>query len=491
MRFSFLLTSIFFLLLKQGLSQECGSISQGGEDPFTFEKLQSQLTNTRSPNMVGLATTIHIQRINGVAPIEYIDIYNELQNINELLKPTGFELISCEPYYIDDAAYGTITMGTNAISYHKKHGVQGTINMYFVNEVEDYCGFSSFPWYDVSDHSLFVMNACLYGGTFAHEIGHYFGLYHTHEPYFGLELSNGSNCSSTGDKLCDTPADPELGFENVNENCIYVGGALDPNQQAYNPDPSNLMSYARHSCRFNFSSDQLEKMRIYMQTASLSQDNCLGPDLSLNISTKPYPDIREPITTQEEIDFTYGKQRALAIEVRHSGLRDELHSDIAVYILNSDNSKIELDRWNTLSKPGKRLLFNKVITVPSFYRDKDSALVVEIDSGKEVEEHNEVNNIMKFPIGNELNTNLSGQFFPNPSSDLVTVQLKNTKFNEALDVAVYNCAGQLIKSEKKPLSEESEYFYSLNIENYPQGVYMVRFKWADNEVKTLRFVKVN
>ena len=56
-------------------------------------------------------------------------------------------------------------------------------------------------------------------------MGHCLGLYHT---FHGLcesvcaELVNGSNCSSCGNFVCDTPADPTV--FNVDENtCVWDG----------------------------------------------------------------------------------------------------------------------------------------------------------------------------------------------------------------------------------------------------------------------------
>ncbi|MCI0586924.1 MAG: choice-of-anchor C family protein [Planctomycetes bacterium] len=51
------------------------------------------------------------------------------------------------------------------------------------------------------------------GRALAHELGHYFGLYHTNETTLGVEQQGSCqalapNCASAGDLVCDTPADP-------------------------------------------------------------------------------------------------------------------------------------------------------------------------------------------------------------------------------------------------------------------------------------------
>jgi Pregnancy-associated plasma protein-A len=80
----------------------------------------------------------------------------------------------------------------------------------------------------------------------AHEVGHCLGLFHTFEDEFGVELvaRNGacSNCSTAGDKICDTPADIQFSDANFS-NCVFNGNWVDSCNNPYVTDPSNLMSY--------------------------------------------------------------------------------------------------------------------------------------------------------------------------------------------------------------------------------------------------------
>ena len=93
----------------------------------------------------------------------------------------------------------------------------------------------------------------------AHETGHFFGLFHTHMTSFGAELVDGSNCASAGDRICDTPADPNLS-NGVSTICSYTGNETDANGQAYVPDTLNYMSYTRLSCMSTFSEEQIDRM---------------------------------------------------------------------------------------------------------------------------------------------------------------------------------------------------------------------------------------
>ncbi len=80
----------------------------------------------------------------------------------------------------------------------------------------------------------------------AHEVAHVLGLMHPHDAIFGAELVDGSNCTTAGDLICDTPADPNLGLAGMMDyaTCTYIGTATDANGQPYTPLVDNIMSYA-------------------------------------------------------------------------------------------------------------------------------------------------------------------------------------------------------------------------------------------------------
>jgi PKD repeat protein len=117
-----------------------------------------------------------------------------------------------------------------------------------------------------------MANSCATNGsTLSHEMGHFFALSHTHGNSNDIasteELVNGSNCESTGDFICDTPADPQLGASNVSFNCQYTGFAQDINEDFYQPDPTNIMSYSRKECRTFFSPQQYARINAVYQVS--------------------------------------------------------------------------------------------------------------------------------------------------------------------------------------------------------------------------------
>ncbi|WP_175473583.1 M43 family zinc metalloprotease [Algibacter pectinivorans] len=107
--------------------------------------------------------------------------------------------------------------------------------------------------------------------TATHEIGHYLGLYHTDDDFKDsqgrIELVDGSNCTEAGDKICDTPASPDLNDSNIDEpSCNYIGTERDPAGMPYSPDTQNFMITWSGTdtdgtlCRRHFSQGQIEKM---------------------------------------------------------------------------------------------------------------------------------------------------------------------------------------------------------------------------------------
>jgi len=120
--------------------------------------------------------------------------------------------------------------------------------------------------------------------TFTHEVGHFFGLLHTHfgynVPCFREPVSRGvvanpcppfvsKRCMHTGDLLCNTSADPNM-LEGTppaqlprNNNCTYVRGQTDFYGRTYQPDVRNYMAYANAGCGDVFSSAQKKVMNWF------------------------------------------------------------------------------------------------------------------------------------------------------------------------------------------------------------------------------------
>jgi hypothetical protein len=199
-----------------------------------------------------------IRESNGNSVLTLQDIQTELDCVNVFYANAGLVFFECLAAEMidDDDLYDYLSTTEQSI-LTTNHFMPNVLNLYFANTVSTsngaVCGYSFFP--NSGWDACFVAAGCATNGsTLAHEIGHYFGLPHTHGGTSD-ELVDGSNCTTEGDYICDTPADPGLSGL-VDISCIYTGTATDANSMAYQPDVSNIMSYSRKSCRVTFTPTQ-------------------------------------------------------------------------------------------------------------------------------------------------------------------------------------------------------------------------------------------
>lgn len=178
-------------------------------------------------------------------------------------------------YIDDDAFYDQVDTMAEIDALRSVNVVPREVNCYFVEELAYEAGglngISSFTFSPVQ--GIVYRNSAVglpeNSSTVPHELGHYFDLFHTHETAIGLECTDGSNCWTAGDLVCDTPADPGLGPANVDSNCDYVGTTPSPcGGLPYDPQVWNVMSYASpRSCRTGFTQEQ--KDRAYATLTNL------------------------------------------------------------------------------------------------------------------------------------------------------------------------------------------------------------------------------
>ena len=114
------------------------------------------------------------------------------------------------------------------------------------------CGYGGITIGGIPGTLFLVDDGNIGSRTVAHETGHCLGLYHTFENFKGQEDIDESNCSTAGDLICDTKADPYVYKNNTSNKCfsvtgnpaVYNGTCTDPNGASnYSPPYTNLMSY--------------------------------------------------------------------------------------------------------------------------------------------------------------------------------------------------------------------------------------------------------
>src|SRR5262249_39298543 len=188
-----------------------------------------------------LPLTIHIVHdetgvLGGLGPgiLETI-----VENLNRMYQPVGIQFFI---YGQIDHSIRNINL-YDALTREKQNELLGvnsipnTINVYIAN-LGKQCGRGTLTS-DSAPQGVLMNDQCLENisvlgqgnllSLFAHEVGHYLNLYHTHEKANGVECPNGSNCKTAGDLLCDTPADPDLSKPSkVDFNCVYNNSVAPP-----------------------------------------------------------------------------------------------------------------------------------------------------------------------------------------------------------------------------------------------------------------------
>jgi hypothetical protein len=202
---------------------------------------------------------IIVRRTDGSGGVSNSDLQNAMDELNVAYAPANIQFYECSRAYVNNDTYYDFDQSQEA-ALAGAYEVSNVVNVFHCNSVgngaSSYCGYAYFPG---GQDRIFMSNGCINNGsTFIHEFGHYFSLYHTHQS--GNELVNGSNCTTAGDRICDTEADPNLSGS-VNSSCVYTGSATDANGDSYTPPTRNIMSYSRKSCRTEFTDGQIARLR--------------------------------------------------------------------------------------------------------------------------------------------------------------------------------------------------------------------------------------
>ncbi len=289
----------------------------------TFEEEYRQLTsksskssnskNASAPVINSIPIKAHIiRKSDGTGGLNTSDLYKAVEDLNSIYTDAFLEFFLCDGInYINNDDFYNHFEKNKENQLTNGNFTAGVINIYFTDYVEishgdSLCGYAN----TFGGPDVIVMNKdCATNGTsLAHEMGHFFSLLHTHgssNSKLTTELVDGSNCDTDGDMICDTPADPQLTYYNVNSNCDYTGNKTDANGAPFNPDTSNIMSYSRHSCKSHFSPQQLARIYAFYKSAR-NYFEC--PSFNIDISADINQECGESLT----VNFTDNSIGAVA-----------------------------------------------------------------------------------------------------------------------------------------------------------------------------------
>ena len=243
-----ILAFVSFLIVSHLYSQVTCGTPQIGMGQNTFSDF-----NYINNNPICINIQFHIVKEtngSGGATLAQLDqivatLNNQFIPHNIFIKKLGFDIINNSSYFnMSDSGFNSLVAINN---------VPNAINFYLINSSSSWIGRAG----AILSKNLVMMNSFATTGVAAHEVGHCLNLWHTFQGTASgtsgcPELINGSNCTTCGDYICDTPADANIGA---------TGG--------YNPDLTNTMSYSPPASLNHFSILQGDRMRSAINNSSI------------------------------------------------------------------------------------------------------------------------------------------------------------------------------------------------------------------------------
>ena len=219
-----------------------------------------------------LYLAVHILGNTSGSTLRNAFVYKTLiQQVNEHFKKCNLGFVVKYFGYIENSHNRFKEGDKKTELFFRKYNQPRLINVYYVDKLynkegKNVTGISAFPksLNKNIDRIVIAKRYAFFPSVLSHELGHYFGLLDTHETIYGKELVDQSNCETAGDKICDTPADPNLATLPNVKSCVYTGNAIDENGDKYAPDYQNIMSYAPDRCRSHFTQGQAHRLRAHL-----------------------------------------------------------------------------------------------------------------------------------------------------------------------------------------------------------------------------------
>ena len=201
-----------------------------------------------------------VRKSSGLEGFDPSQLDEITKTLNKSLNEHNIFVTSIGFDYIDDSTYHVLKVCSYPRNFFheliKINKEPNAINIYIVSDLVEFKGIADY-------YSPALVVSSKYATTYvvSHEMGHCLALLHTFQNndrsgkqicwdkndsvyQKHKELKDGSNCSTHGDLVCDTPADANIG-----------------EKWGYKPDKYNLMLYYAETAR-SFTKGQAVRMKI-------------------------------------------------------------------------------------------------------------------------------------------------------------------------------------------------------------------------------------
>ncbi len=310
------------IILTEEQQREIKALYSGINQEIERDMMERDINNI--PEMIGYDLFIHVVSENGRCNIQKQTMLDAVKNMNKVFNKAyiNFQLKNIDSIRssskLEDMYYGLYY--TDSEAFFDKYNKEKAINLYLMdnNNTESYLNGFTFP-VDLTlptgrnrDLICIATRTIDNGKTLIHEMGHFFTLLHTFN-VLGCgggcrteELADGSNCSTTGDLICDTPADPaDVNYVDV-RLCRFVGEVKDDKGNLYKPQINNFMSYYEACCDYQFTTGQYaivrkiaDKFRLYLKAKNITPPPIISTPTAPTTNTTA-----KPVTTTKPVTIT-------------------------------------------------------------------------------------------------------------------------------------------------------------------------------------------
>jgi hypothetical protein len=425
-----------------------------------------------------------ITKNNGSGGVQITEVLEQLCQLNELF--SAFDVVFYQsdlPNYIpSDVIYDNHTVTSGQFTMRQRRDRE-SLNVWAVNNASS----SSSPpigetlgYYDpVNDWIVIKRDQIVAANnTLAHEIGHFFSLFHPHfgwdsDPYDmakhgnpvtatapnggSSELVDRSNCQTAGDMLCDTPADYNFGL--TSSGCNYNADVKDAKGTKVDPDETLIMSYFSDECTSNFTPSQVDLMLvdIAQPRRNFLRTNSYTP-LATEITDTPVLLAPAEGTVTTTYNKVYLKWQAVA--------------GADSYLVEVDRSSgFNIDNFKFITTE-TLLLVDDLLDANKNYRWRVTPLNASYTCAAPSE-------TIKFKTG--LSTSVSSikkvdswTIQPNPISESASINITiNASESFEANLKIHNLTGQLVKQVTNYKFNKGQSNLSIESKNLNKGIYLL------------------